>query len=373
MFRRSSYRVFRTACITTVALAVMAPLASCDANGGAEADGAYYAGKNITIVVPFSAGGGNDIQSRYMAEQLKETMPGSPSFQVVNEGGAGSVIGTNAFARKQDTSGETLLYTSASTNLNLLLKAKGVEYSYKDFAPIAVVPSGSVTYIAPRTGVKTIADLKDMDEPLVFGAQSTHGADALNLLAYKLLGLNIEVVVGYEGSGDVEIAFQQGEVDIDKQTTSSYIQNVVPLVEAGEAIPLYTLGQLDSNGDVVRDPVFPDLPHVGEVYEQLHGVKPSGPEWTAYKAMLAAGASYAKILWAYNGTPPEAIQALQAGLSDMIATQSETDEYQQTIGSYEVLLDSDAESAIKNGLLETSPETQQWILDWLEESFGSDS
>ena len=43
-----------------------------------------------------------------------------------------------------------------------------------------------------------------------------------------------------------------------------------------------TWGMLDAKGDLVRDPTFPNLPHVGEVYERMHGKKPKGLAWNAW-------------------------------------------------------------------------------------------
>ena len=55
----------------------------------------------------------------------------------------------------------------------------------------------------------------------------------------KCLGVDIQAVMGYEGRGPARVAFEQGESNIDYQTTSGYLSNVVPLVEEGKAIPLF--------------------------------------------------------------------------------------------------------------------------------------
>ena len=39
----------------------------------------------------------------------------------------------------------------------------------------------------------------------------------------------------------------------------------------GKAVPLFSWGALDEDGNLVRDPTFPDLPHFGEAYEMLTG------------------------------------------------------------------------------------------------------
>ena len=52
----------------------------------------------------------------------------------------------------------------------------------------------------------------------------------------------------------------RGELDIDYQTTSSYLRNVQPLIDDGTMTALFAWGVLDDEGNVQRDPTFPDLP-----------------------------------------------------------------------------------------------------------------
>ena len=61
--------------------------------------------------------------------------------------------------------------------------------------------------------------------------------------------------------------FERGEAKIDYQTSSSYLSGVVPLVEAGTAVPMMSWGALDEDGNIVRDPTFPDMPTFKEVGE----------------------------------------------------------------------------------------------------------
>ena len=61
-------------------------------------------------------------------------------------------------------------------------------------------------------------------------------------------------------AGDGRLAFERGETNIDYQTSSAYLRNVTPMVEAGDAVPLFTWGILDEDGNPARDPTFPDLP-----------------------------------------------------------------------------------------------------------------
>ena len=51
------------------------------------------------------------------------------------------------------------------------------------------------------------------------------------------------------------------------------------MVEEGKAVPMMTWGSLAANGDIVRDPTFPDIPTFKEVCEATAGCKTSGEAW----------------------------------------------------------------------------------------------
>ena len=75
----------------------------------------------------------------------------------------------------------------------------------------------------------------------------------------------------------------------------------VDLVKAGKAVPLFALGVFNEKGDVVRDPNFKDLPSFPEAYELMHGKKPSGQGYEAWKALLQMGIMANKALFLAAG------------------------------------------------------------------------
>jgi hypothetical protein len=72
-----------------------------------------------------------------------------------------------------------------------------------------------------------------------------------------------------------------------------------------------SFGQLNEAGDVIRDPNFPDVPSVAEAYETLHGKKPSGEKYEAYKTLLGLTYTYQKGLWVPQETPENAYTLLR--------------------------------------------------------------
>lgn len=278
----------------------------------------YYAGKTIEIVVPFGPGGGTDVWSRFVAPYLERHVPGNPRVVVKNVAGGESITGANSFADSARPDGLTLLATSATTAFHYLLGRPQVRYDFTKLTPVIVTATGGVVYTSPRTGIRTPQELLKPATPLVYGGISATGLDLVTLLSFELLRLDVRSVLGFEGRGPARLAFERGETTIDYQTTTAYQTQVAPLVAQGKATPLMSFGLLTSPGVVERDPTVPSLPTVAEVYQQLYQRAPEGQVWRAYLAFMAAGFAYQKALWAPDGTPEAALDALYGGARALI-------------------------------------------------------
>jgi len=292
--------------------------------GGAPASGQgppYYAGRTIEIIVPFSPGGGVDIQSRFMAPYFEKHLPGHPRVLVRNMPGGGGILGMNFFASSAKPDGTQMLaLSSGASAIPYLLGAPAVRYDFRQWRLVATNGGGGVIYTAPRTGVRRAGDLRHPSEPLVYGGLSPIALDLNVLLLFELLGVPARAVFGFEGRGPVLLAFERGEVNIDHQTTAVYRSQVVRLVEEGKAIPLLSFGLLDGRGRVLRDPTAPELPTVYEVFQQMTGRKPDGLlRWKALQAVLVPSFTYNKTFWVPQATPAQAVNALWDAVARMSA------------------------------------------------------
>jgi hypothetical protein len=229
-----------------------------------------------------------------------------------------------------------VLVSTASTVVPYLLDMPAVRYDFAELRPILANGTGAVVYARSGAGVKGVQDLVDRDRPLVFGGIAATSLDLTTLLAFDLLSADVESTFGFEGRGPVNLALQRGEVDIDYQTTSSYGPAVEPLVEDGTAVPLFSLGQVDESGDIVRDPNFPDLPTVVEVHEELYGEQPDAERLDTYRAILALTYTYQKALWVPEDTPDEALELLRSTAEDMGADPGFQEAAAEVLGGYPI-------------------------------------
>ena len=329
-----------------------------------------FEGETIEWIIPFTQSGGSDTWARFNAPFLTKHLPGHPQIEIVNEPGGGGTRGPNTFASRARPDGLTILGTSGSSQFPYLLGDLRVRYDYKDWNVVMVAPTGGVVYVSPETGVdgpQTIENLAD--ETLVFASQGPTSLDLVPMLAFRLLGLDVSYVFGYTGRGDGLIAMERGEVNIDYQTTASYLRNVEPLVAAGEAVPLMSWGVLDENGEMQRDPTFPDLPILEEVYEMMHGEPPSGPDYDAYRAFNIAGFAAQKMVILPEGTPPEIVETWRQAWRDIFDDPAYQASVSRVLGAYEQVTDRAAEALFVEGTT-IDPDVRGRILDMLANEYA---
>jgi tripartite-type tricarboxylate transporter receptor subunit TctC len=213
-------------------------------------------GAQVTrIVVPFEPGGGTDIISRTLAQEMAKELGGA--VIVENKPGAGTVIGTE-YAAKADPDGHTLLMATFAHAVNPSLRAKLPYDTDKDFTPVSLVArSFNIVVVNPSAGINSIADLiaaaKARPGGLNYGTfgpgTSAHLAGALSAsLAHVTF-----TAVHYKGAAPAITDLLSGNIQVMFTTVAS----ATSLIEAGKLKALAVTS-------AARTPAFPDLPTVAE-------------------------------------------------------------------------------------------------------------
>ena len=353
--------------VATVAGAIMAAAALA---GTAQAQAVDFKGKTVEFTIPFGTGGGSDVWSRFFAPLIAANLPGKPTIVVKNVAGGSSITGTNQFMARAKPDGLHILGTSATTQFPFLLDDPRVRYDYKNLIPILVSPTGGVVYVNPSLGAKSARDLaKIKSTEMKYGSQGPTSLDLVPLLSFEIMGLNVKPVFGMTGRGPSRLAFERGEALIDYQTTSAYIRNVVPLVKQGKAVPIYTWGVIDANGEFARDPTFPDLPHFAAAYEMAYGKKPSGDAFDAFKAFVTAGFAAQKPLFLPKGTPKPIVDAYVVAVEKAVKTPGFRQKAGDVLGDYEQDTGAKADKTL-NVALGINPKAKAWVKKWLTEKYS---
>jgi tripartite-type tricarboxylate transporter receptor subunit TctC len=344
-------------------LALLAAFLAVPASHGAD-----FSGKTIQWIIPFKVGGGSDVWSRLYAPFFQKYLPGNPTVVVKNMPGGGSIIGANHFHLRAKPNGLTVFGSSGSTSLPYLLENPKVKYDFSKYHIVFATPVGGVAYINPDLGVKTVKDLKGFKKPLAYASQGATSLDIIPLLAFEMLGLDVKAIFGYKGRGAGRVAFEQGETNIDYQTTPAYIKNVRPLIKLGKAIPLMTWGALDDQSNIVRDLVEPDIPSMPEAYEMLYGKKPKGPAFNAWKAFFIAGFGVQKAMWLPEKTSPDIVNAYREAAARVIADPEFQEIVKKSLGGYQQLAGENARKAFDQ-VLDVPAQDKKWLINWIETKY----
>lgn len=349
--------------ITLAGLLLLAP--------AGHAQGPYYAGKTIEIIVPTAVGGPSDILNRSLAPFLEKHIAGNPTVRIRNIPGGGTVLGSNSFAANAKPDGLTLLASPVGSKIAYIIQNPAVRYDFRKFKLVAISGGGAVFYVSPRTGIRSAAAfVKGKGQGLVAGSPSPPGNVLTALLAYELLGMDPKIVFGFEGVGPARLAFERGELNLDFQATIVYATQVLPLVQSGGAVPLMSLGFINDKGQVVRDPAVPNLPTVYEVYQQVYGRKPDGQlRWKAYRATLAAAWVYGRGLWAQEGTPAEIMRDLHAAIDRMNQDPAFKELESKLLEGYALIRGDKVEATVHKGLRVTL-DVVKFIRDLMQNKYG---
>jgi tripartite-type tricarboxylate transporter receptor subunit TctC len=213
-----------------------------------------YPGRPIRLIIPFPAGGSNDVVGRLVANQLGETL-GQQVF-VDNRAGAGGVIGTET-AASAPPDGYTLLVVSIAHAVNPALYKLNYD-PIKSFAPVSILARGpNVLAVNPRLPVNSVKELIELARQkrgeLEYASAGIGSFQHLGGELFKLMAGVDLLHVPYKGGGPSMSDVISGHVNV---VFSSLIQTT-PFIESGKLRALGT-------GGSQRSPVLPDVPTIAE-------------------------------------------------------------------------------------------------------------
>jgi len=270
-------------------LAATAMLAAGHATAGNGPDG--YPERPVTLVVPFSPGGGSDNIARFIATRLAERIDGT--VIVDNRPGAGTNIGNQIVARS-NPDGQTLLFGQVTLSINPHVYQK-LQYDIeKDFVHVAhIANSPTILLTNPGMGFKDLAGFTDYARrnpgEVNYGSGGT--GTSVHLAGHlfgSIAGLDM-THIPYRGSGPAIIDLIGGEIQAIFDTAPS----AVPQIAGGKVRPLAVSGP-------ARLQNLPDVPTFSEAgYAEF-----DAPAWYG--------------ILAPTGTPPAIIEYLNEQVNQIL-------------------------------------------------------
>jgi tripartite-type tricarboxylate transporter receptor subunit TctC len=250
-----------------------------------------YPSRPIRLVVPFTAGGANDIVARLIQPDLEKAL-GQP-IVIENKPAASGIVGTDQVA-KAAPDGYSLLMAFTTHTVNPAVNAKLPYDAERDLAPVILIGKSPLLFIVnPKVPAKTITEFVALAKasPGKFNYGTPGAASQAHLLVAlwsRLAGIEMQHVP-YRGGAPAVLGTVAGEVQFTVMS------------------PLASLAQINAgalraiaSGSAARDPHFPDLPTVAE----------SG--FPGFEAVAWVG------LFTTAGTPKEIVDRLNAEVNRII-------------------------------------------------------
>ena len=282
----------RSVIASLAALAILAVAGSALGQAArADRKSAFHPTKTVTIVVPYSPGGGTDVVGRLMARALEE-MWGQTVIIDNRTGGSGSVGA--AIVARAPADGHTMVLAVSGIAINAHLLKLPYD-TVTAFAPVTAVSYPVATLLAspdlPANDLKELVELvrKEGPEKRTF-ASPDPGSRLIAERIFEKAGIKL-MNIPYKGAASFVGDISAGRVD----TGLSSVTSGLSLINAGK---LKSLGIMGTQR-------IPALPNVATFKEQgFQGLDENS--WAG--------------LFAPAGTPPEVVSAIQQDIAKVLAT-----------------------------------------------------
>ena len=266
----------------------------------AGADASFYQGKQGRLFTMGSPGGGYDTYTRTVSAFLEKRI--GVKLIPTNEPAAGGMIAMNRTVNAPPD-GLTLLLTGGEGLVTAQLYGlSGVNYDVRKQVFLARVSGeDKVAVVGPQSPYRTIADMQTLDRQAIWAGsgKADNNSDFSAIMCYAL-GIKCKIIVGYKGTGDMNLAIQRAEADgrvISDEAAALY----------GASSGMRTLAILARK----RSEKFPEVPTIFEAVK----LSPTAERLLDWRANIA---SLGRVILTTPGTPKERVDYLRRALADVL-------------------------------------------------------
>jgi tripartite-type tricarboxylate transporter receptor subunit TctC len=193
----------------TSRLAVIFLLVSSPAQAQSVAN--FYKGRQVQLLIGYSAGAGYDLYARLLARHFGKHIPGTPTVVPQNMPGAGSLKLANFLYSQAPKDGSVVGMVSRGMATEPLFG--DAKFDATKFTWLGSITSEvSVCATWHTSAIKSWSDVTSRDFTLG-GMGSASETDTFALLIRNMFGAKLKLVTGYPGGNDVNLAMERGEVD----------------------------------------------------------------------------------------------------------------------------------------------------------------
>src|SRR5680860_178974 len=317
-----------------------------DAATAAQGAESCYEGETATFVVSYGPGGGYDQIARMLAPHLEEEL--GATVVVENQEGAGGLLAANSLLTAEPD-GLTFGFFSGQGQAGSVLGGQqGVQFDLLDFTYIARVSADPrVLNVGAQTEYETIEDVRGA-QGFTFASAGPGGSDHIDAtVLYAILDIEGDIITGFDGSAETELAVTSGDTDAASGTFGSRY----PPIQSGDHRAVLVIGD---------EPIeeIPDVPVLTEL--DLPEDKMALAE--AHVALQNMG----RMVWAPPEVPEECAAELTAAFEAALSNPELVEQLEQAAQEIGYLSGEDAR-AVAESILEAPEE----YVALLEQAYSS--
>jgi tripartite-type tricarboxylate transporter receptor subunit TctC len=215
-------------------------------------------------------------------------------------------------------------------------------------------------------------------DKLVFGGKTPTSSAINKRMALSLLGVEVKDVWGMKGNGPMAQAFERGEFTINFDNSLSYLNNRKGFRDSGIATEMYTHGApdakgnwTDANGKYNRDPTWPNVPTIYELYEQGAGGKFDNPAAKATLALIRVGTAANKSFHLPKGADKDALEAWRNALTKTMEDADFQKKKSKILGKFSVTIGEPARKAL-HAAINLSADEKAYIKKYVKVRYNLD-
>jgi len=260
----------------------------------------FYAGKQITLIAGSAVGGGYDLLTRLMARHLARHLEGNPAIIVQNMPAAGSLAATNYISNTAPKDGTVIALIQRGMLLAKWANPGGVRFELERLGWIGSLNSETGLVLAWHTAPhRTARDL--FTRELIVGGHAGVEPELTPRLYNALIGTRFKIVTGYNGTAEIALAMERGEVQGIGDWSWTSLRKVRPDWLRDNKVRLLMQAGLR------KDPDLPDLPSALDFVS-------NGADRRVLELFFTQK-TVARPVIAPPGVPPERLAALRAAFA----------------------------------------------------------
>ena len=272
----------------TVSCLAVGPVAAAD----------FYAGKSVSILVGAGAGGSYDVYARALANHIGKHVPGAPAMVVKIAGGVGGGVATAIQMEHSAPRDGLTIGIVQQTNVTSQITEADVAGKY-DVTKWQWI--GNMAPLRNMLGVWHTAPAQTLDDAKKF--ETIIGATGRNSPTYtvpaalnQLIGTKYKIVLGYNGTADLNLAMERGEIQGRGANWISVVIAAPQYIVEKKFKPLVVDG-------LTRDPTLPDVPTLLELAQ--------GENEKAAVRLISASGQFARAVFFPPAVPSDRVVLLR--------------------------------------------------------------